>query len=146
MQSPAPESNVVAHPAATERADAPPARVPPHNFEVEIGLLAALMANNRAFEKVGEFLEAEHFADGRHGRIYAAIRKLIEQGRQANAATLKSYFERDEELKEVGGPEYLARLQANAVTIVNAKDYAQRIFDLFRRRELIGIGTEIVND
>ena len=60
MQSPAPESNVVAHPAATERADAPPARVPPHNFEVEIGLLAALMANNRAFEKVGEFLEAEH--------------------------------------------------------------------------------------
>jgi replicative DNA helicase len=146
MQSPLPESNVVAHPAANERAEAPPARVPPHNFEVEMGLLAALMANNRAFEKVGEFLQGEHFADGRHGRIYEAIRKLIDQGRQANAATLKSYFDRDEELKEIGGADYLARLQANAVTIVNAKDYAQRIFDLYRRRELIGIGTDIVNE
>jgi replicative DNA helicase len=146
METPA-RDNVVTHPAASERSDAaPPARIPPHNFEIEMGLLAALLANNRAFERVGEIIEPEHFADGRHGRIYAAIRKLVEQGRQANAATLKSYFDRDEELKDIGGAEYLARLQANAVTIINAKDYAERIFDLYRRRELIGIGTDIVNE
>ena len=72
--------------------DAPPPRVPPHNFEVEMGLLAALLANNRAYEKVSELLRPEHFADARHGRIYDAIGKLAQKGQQANAATLKNYF------------------------------------------------------
>ena len=75
METPA-RDNVVTHPAASERGEAAPApRIPPHNFEIEMGLLAALLANNRAFERVGEILEPDHFADGRHGRIYAAIRK-----------------------------------------------------------------------
>ncbi len=126
--------------------DAPLQRVPPHNFEVEMGLLAALLANNRAYEKVSELLRPEHFADARHGRIYDAIGKLAQKGQQANAATLKNYFEHDGELAEIGGAEYLARLQASAVTIINAQDYAQRIFDLYLRRELIDIGTDVVNE
>jgi len=134
--------------APTRAADeaAPPARIPPHNFEVEMGLLAALLANNRAYEKVSELLRPEHFADSRHGRIYDAIGRLAQKGQQANAATLKNYFEHDGELADIGGAEYLARLQASAVTIINAHDYAQRIFDLYLRRELIDIGTDVVNE
>lgn len=126
--------------------EAPLPRIPPHNFEVEMGLLAALLANNRAYEKVSELLRPEHFADARHGRIYDAIGKLAQKGQQANAATLKNYFEHDGELADIGGAEYLARLQASAVTIINAQDYAQRIFDLYLRRELIDIGTDVVNE
>ena len=40
----------------------PPARVPPHNFEAEQALLGAILLNNRAIERVSEFLRAEHFA------------------------------------------------------------------------------------
>ena len=126
--------------------EAPLPRIPPHNFEVEMGLLAALLANNRAYEKVSELLRPEHFADARHGRIYDAVGKLAQKGQQANAATLKNYFEHDGELADIGGAEYLARLQASAVTIINAQDYAQRIFDLYLRRELIDIGTDVVNE
>ena len=145
METPA---NTVVPFVPTRAADeaAPPARIPPHNFEVEMGLLAALLANNRAYEKVSELLRPEHFADARHGRIYDAIGKLAQKGQQANAATLKNYFEHDGELADIGGAEYLARLQASAVTIINAHDYAQRIFDLYLRRELIDIGTDVVNE
>lgn len=121
----------------------PETRLPPHDFEIEMGLLAALMASNRAFERVADIARAEHFADGRHGRIFTAIAALIEQGRQANAATLKSYFDRDAELADIGGAGYLARLQANAITVVNAKDYALRLRDLWMRRELIGLAADM---
>ncbi len=139
-------TNVAFLPTRAADETAPPARMPPHNFEVEMGLLAALLANNRAYEKVSELLRPEHFADARHGRIYDAIGKLAQKGQQANAATLKNYFEHDGELADIGGADYLARLQASAVTIINANDYAQRIFDLYLRRELIDIGTDVVNE
>jgi replicative DNA helicase len=117
---------------------------PPHDFEIEMGLLATILANNAAVEKISEVLEPEHFADSRHGRIYDAIRRLAIAGRQANAVTLCAYFQHDDSLNDVGGTSYLARLQAAAVTLINASDYAERIVDLFRRRALIALGNELV--
>ncbi|MGD8810400.1 MAG: DnaB-like helicase N-terminal domain-containing protein, partial [Gammaproteobacteria bacterium] len=51
-------------------------RVPPHNAEIEAALLGAVLTNNRAFERVSDFLRAEHFYEPVHGRIYAALEKL----------------------------------------------------------------------
>lgn len=121
-------------------------RVPPHNFEAEMALLGALLANNRAFDRVGDFLQAEHFADARHGRIFEAIRKLVEMGQVADPITLKNMFESDGSLDEVGGADYLARLAASVVTIINAGDYGRTVFDRHLRRALIEIGTDIVNE
>ena len=36
--------------------DALPQRLPPHNFEAEQALLGALLLNNKAYERVSEFL------------------------------------------------------------------------------------------
>ena len=38
----------------------------PRNIEAEQALLGALLANNKAYEKVSEFLRAEHFSDPIH--------------------------------------------------------------------------------
>ena len=46
---------------------APLLRRLPHNFEAEQALLGAILVNNRAFERVAEFLRPEHFAARRHG-------------------------------------------------------------------------------
>ena len=116
----------------------------PQNIEAEQALLGAILANNRAHEKVSEFLRAQHFADPIHARIYEAIEKLVDRGQLANAVTLKQFFANDEGLKAVGGMEYLASLEANVITFANAADYGHAIFDCFLRRELIEVGTEIV--
>ncbi len=121
-------------------------RHPPSNVEAEQALLGAILVNNRAFEQISEFLRAEHFAVPVHGRIFDAIRRQIERGQEANPTTLQFFFEGDEELKDMGGHVYLARLAASAVTIINARDYGQTIHDLFLRRQLINLGEDTVNE
>ncbi|MGD9649231.1 MAG: replicative DNA helicase [Dongiaceae bacterium] len=126
--------------------EAVPYRTPPHNFEAEQALLGALMVNNRAYEKVSEYLIAEHFADPVHGRIFDAIAKLIERGQIANPVTLKPFFENDPALNNVGGAQYLSKLAAAVVSVVNTDDYGRLVYDLFLRRQLIDIGERVVND
>ena len=120
--------------------DPEPVRVAPYNTEAEQALLGAIFRNNLAHGRVSDFLEAEHFGNAVHARIYAAIGKLIERGQIANPVTLKNLFDQDGALAEIGGAQYLTRLAEFAVTIINAEDYGRRIHDLHLRRQLIGLG------
>ncbi len=52
-------------------------RLPPSNLAAEQALLGALLANNKAYERVAEFLAPEHFADPVHGRILAVSRPYL---------------------------------------------------------------------
>lgn len=121
-------------------------RIPPQNLEAEQALLGAILSNNRALEKVVEFLRPECFANPVHGRIYEACRTYIEQGRIADPITLKAYFDQDDSLKEVGGASYLMQLAAASVTIINAADYGRQILDRYIRRQMIALGNDIVNE
>jgi len=127
---------------STQTAD----RTPPVNYEAEQALLAAILAHNQAYERVADFLRAEHFADAVHGRIFAACAKLIDRGQIANAVTLKNVFERDNALQDVGGSQYLTDLQNAHVTAINAEHYGRTIHDLHLRRQLIALGEDIVNE
>ena len=118
----------------------------PANEEAEQALLGAILANNTALEKASDFLRPEHFYVPAHGRIYAAALRLAEQNRIADPISLKQYFETDNELEGVGGAQYLTDLAASVVSVMNAEDYAQTIYDLSLRRQLILAGEEIVND
>jgi replicative DNA helicase len=125
--------------------DGPGFRSPPHNFEAEMALLGAILVNNRSFERVQEFLFAEHFADPAHARVYEACAHLIERGQIADPITLKNYFKDDEDLKAIGGQGYIAELANSVMTIQNAGDLGKEIYDCFLRRELIEIGDQVVN-
>ncbi len=118
----------------------------PNNTEAEQGLLGALLVDNRAMEKIGDYLRPDHFFAPAHQRIFEAIMKLIDRGQTASPVTLKSYFEKDEDLAHVGGAEYLADLATSVVSIINTDDYARTIYDLHLRRELITLGEDIVNE
>jgi replicative DNA helicase len=124
----------------------PAYRTAPHNTEAEQALLGAVLVNNSTYHRVSEFLLPDHFYNPAHQRIYAAAVKLIERGQIADPATLKGYFEQDEALTDIGGAQYLGRLAASVVTIINAGDYGRTIYDCYLRRQLIEIGTETVND
>jgi replicative DNA helicase len=126
--------------------DGLPVRTPPQNLEIEQALLAALLFRNETYNLIADFLRAEHFAQGVHGRIYAAIGTLIERGQVANPLTLKAIFDQDEALQQAGGAQYLLRLAESVVTTVNVLDYGRIVYDLYLRRQLIGIGDEMVID
>jgi replicative DNA helicase len=121
-------------------------RLPPQNLQAEQALLGALLANNKAYERVAEFLTADHFADPIHGRIFRAIARRIEAGQLADAVTLKGEFQHAGVLEEVGGTAYLAQLLTAMVGIINAGEYGRAIHDAWLRRQLIEIGETVVNN
>jgi replicative DNA helicase len=121
-------------------------RLPPSNLQAEQALLGALLANNKAYERVGEFLAPDHFADPIHGRIFHAIARRVDGGQLADAVTLKGEFEHSGVLDEVGGAAYLAQLLTAMVGIINAGEYGRAIHDAWLRRQLIDIGETVVNN
>ncbi|MGI9484032.1 MAG: replicative DNA helicase [Hyphomicrobiales bacterium] len=121
-------------------------RSPPHNLEAEQALLGAILVNNEACDRVSGFLQPEHFFEPLHARIFEAAATLIRSGKLASPVTLKTFFESDATLAEIGGPAYFARLAAAATTIINAEEYGRTIYELAQRRTLIDIGTDIVNE
>jgi len=120
-------------------------RLPPANLEAEQALLGAILANNRAFERVAEFLAPHHFADPVHGRIYEAMSLAINAGKIADAVTLRPALENSGVLSDVGGIGYLAQLLSAMVGIINAGDYGRVIHDAWMRRELIDACEMTVN-
>jgi replicative DNA helicase len=117
-------------------------RVLPHSAEAEQSLLGAIMLDNERYECVSEFLLPIHFDAPINGKIYEAIGIVIGQGLSANPITLKAYFEKSDELKNIGGGSYLIQLVNSVVFIAGATDYAKLIYDMYLRRQLILIGEE----
>ncbi len=121
-------------------------RLPPQNQQAEQALLGALLANNKAYERVSDFLAPHHFVDPIHGRIFAAIARRCDAGQLADAITLRAEFEHAGVLDEVGGTAYLAQLLSAMVGIINAGEYGRAIHDAWLRRQLIDIGETVVNN
>ena len=138
--------NMRLHRPPERQEESPSYRAAPHNLDAEQALLGAILVNNEACDRVSGFLLPEHFYEGIHQRIYEAAADLIRAGRRADPVTLKSYFEQDTTLNEIGGPAYLARLAAAATTIINTEEYGRLVYELATRRRLISIGGDIVNE
>lgn len=117
----------------------------PHNLDAEQAFLGALLYDNEMYHRVADWLKPAHFYDPVHGRIYETAADLIGRGSLADAVVLKTQFDRDDGLREIGGTTYLAVLMEGAVTGNAAVEYAKIIYELALRRELIRIGHDLAN-
>ncbi|MET3906589.1 replicative DNA helicase [Bradyrhizobium sp. S3.3.6] len=123
----------------------PAYRSAPHNIEAEQSLLGAILVNNDAFYRVSDFLEPKHYFEPLHQTIFETAGSLIRMGKIATPVTLKTFLPADTDVGGMTIGQYLARLAAEATTIINAQDYGRTIYDLALRRDLIGIGEDMVN-
>jgi replicative DNA helicase len=122
-----------------------PYRTAPHNIELEQALLGAILVNNEAFYRVSDFLEPRHFFEPIHQKLYEIAASLVRVGKTATPITLKTFLPSDLDVAGLTASQYLARLAAEATTVINASDYGRTIYDLAIRRALILIGEEVVN-
>ena len=123
----------------------PQYRTAPHNIEAEQALLGAILVNNEAFYRVSDFLEPGHFYEPIHQQIYETASQLIRAGKIASPVTLKTFLPAEMDVAGLNASQYLARLAAEATTVINASDYGRTINDLAIRRNLIRIGEGMVN-
>ena len=115
----------------------------PANIEAEQALLGAVLYDNATFERIGDYLQARHFYEPFHARLYAAIEIHVRKGQLAEPILLAEQFGRDPAFEELGGIRYLADLVDRAPPAANAPDYSRAIYDLALRRDLIRIGGDI---
>jgi replicative DNA helicase len=126
-------------------AGTPVYRSAPHNIEAEQSLLGAILVNNDAFYRVSDFLEAKHFFEPIHQTIFETASSLIRMGKVATPVTLKTFLPAETDIGGMTVGQYLARLAAEATTIINAQDYGRTVYDMSLRRDLIRIGEDMVN-
>src|SRR5712672_4280976 len=112
---------------------APPYRSAPHNIEAEQALLGAILVDNEALYRVTDFLEPQHFFQPIHRQIYDISRSLIRTGKLASPVTLKTFLPAEIDIAGFTPSQYLARLAAEATTIINAVDYGRTVYDLATR-------------
>ncbi len=122
---------------------AKPEREPPYNLEAEQALLGAILFDNEALYRIGDALRPEHFYDPVHAKLFEYAARMIRQGRVAEPIVLKDKLSDDPGFQEIGGMEYLAFLLASAPPLSHAPEYANLVYDLALRRQLIEISAEI---
>jgi replicative DNA helicase len=120
-------------------------RAAPHNIEAEQALLGAVLVNNEAYYRVSDFLLPEHFFEAVHQKVFELAGSLIRMNKVASPVTLKTFLPPDLDIGGLTASQYLARLAAEATTVINAEDYGRTIYDLAIRRSLIIIGSDMVN-
>jgi replicative DNA helicase len=113
------------------------ADVPPINLEIEQAMLGALLLANEPATNLPAFLQPHHFHEPLHQQIYDVILKLTAAGKTANVLTVKSFLPGDVTVGILTLPQYLARLAAEAASLIMVNEYARIIFNHWRQRELL---------
>jgi replicative DNA helicase len=115
----------------------------PNNLEAEQALLGSLLFDNEAFERLPVGLNARQFYEPFHGRLFAAIEKLVRSGRRAEPIILMTQFESDPAFVELGGVRYLADLVDRAPPGANATEYGELVADMGARRDIVHLAHEL---
>ena len=107
-----------------------------YNTEAERIVIGTCILNNEHFAKVEDFLETKHFYHAEHQAIWQHFISVASSAGVANQVTLKDFFANNQEIKKVGGLDYLSTLLASASILVSIKTYGLLIFNLWQKREL----------
>lgn len=109
-----------------------------YNIECEEVLLGTIIASNINFKSVRSTLKAEYFYSDDNKKIFKELSDKLIKGKQCTIITLKDFFNDNTD----GGYKYLKFLTTKASSIVDLKEYAQKISELWQKRE---IQDEILN-
>ena len=121
-------------------------RVPPQSVEAEQAVLGGLMLAPDAFDRIADQLTDGDFYRRDHQLIYRAIRELAEKNKPFDAVTLGEWFESQGLSEQVAGGAYLIELASTTPSAANIVAYAEIVRDKAVLRQLIEVGTGIVND
>ncbi|MGH8086390.1 MAG: replicative DNA helicase [Lysobacter sp.] len=121
-------------------------RIPPQSVEAEQAVLGGLMLAPDAYDTVADSLTERDFYRRDHQLIFRAIRELAEKNKPFDAVTLGEWFESMGQAEQVAGGAYLIELASTTPSAANIKAYAEIVRDKAVLRQLIEVGTGIVND
>jgi len=113
-------------------------RVPPHDLDAEAAVLAAVLLERDALDRVLELLRPEHFYSDANRRIFEAAMQLATEGTPVDITTVASWLRSREWINHIGGASYLAQLVDATPAVAHVAAHAKVVHEKWRLRQLIG--------
>lgn len=120
-------------------------RVPPHNDEAEVAVLASIIANNDVLADLPPTLRASDFYRNQHQVVFGVIADMLTNGKQVDALLLVTELTQRGLLSAAGGAAFVAGLPTGEVTPSLASEYAAIVQHEALRRRLLFAHNEAVN-
>jgi len=114
------------------------------NIDAEIALIGCLLWDNRNYEKISEFVNRDLFVDENNKKIFEIIKSLLDKNMLVSPVTLKNHISNNE--NDLDSIDYLNKIKDSAPSTQNSYQYAKILFDLHLKRNLVGIGHNIINE
>ncbi|MEJ2156783.1 MAG: replicative DNA helicase [Desulfobacteraceae bacterium] len=118
-------------------------KLPPHSIEAEESILSAILLDNSTLLDVLEVLLPDHFYRTAHQKIFSAISELFSKSEPVDLVTLTNMLRDRNQLEEIGGAAYLARVVDTVPSAINVQHYARIVRDKSALRRLIAKANEI---
>ena len=118
-----------------------------HNFsntEAEIALIGCILWDNRNYERVSDFVNENQFVDETNKVIFSTIKSLLDRNILVSPITLKNYLPEDN--NNINKVNFLNQIKDSAPSTQNAYNYGKIIYDLYVKRNLVGIARNIINE
>ncbi|MBB6689935.1 replicative DNA helicase [Cohnella xylanilytica] len=116
----------------------------PRDHGAEQAVLGAILSEPATIEVVRETLQGGEFFDKQHGRIYRAMLKAHDGETPPDLVAVTAKLQDSKELEDIGGVAYLAQLAGAVPSTSNVGFYADRVVDMFLRREAIETAFEML--
>lgn len=108
------------------------------NSECEQGLLGILLTNAPSLKDVIDVTEPEHFSDPFHAEVFRCIHHLHGEGKLFDLITVPPLVSNGEaDINEKR--KYLVSLGEAFASVLNARDYAMHLRDLYNERMMQGV-------
>jgi len=120
--------------------------VPPRAVDVEMAVLGVMLIEKEAILKVISVINENDFYKKIHGQIFSIIYSLYIENQPVDLLTVSDALKKEGILAQVGGMSYLMTLIDRVSTAANAEHYALIVRDKSILRQLIKVGSEIVNN
>ncbi len=114
------------------------------NTDAELALISCILWDNRNYEKISDFLKEEHFVDETNKIIFSTIKNLLDKNVLVSPITLKNYLPEDK--NNLNKITYLNQLKDSAPSTQNTYNYGKIIYDLYVKRNLVGIAHNIIQE
>ncbi len=118
-------------------------KLPPQSIEAEESILSAILLDNSTLLDVLEILTPDNFYRTSHQIIFAAIAELFSKAEPVDLVTLTNILRDKNQLEEIGGAAYLARIVDTVPSAINVQHYARIVRDKASLRRLIAKANEI---
>ena len=118
-------------------------KLPPHSIEAEESILSAILLDSSTLLDVLEIVSPDNFYRTAHQHIFAAVSELFAKAEPVDLVTLTNILRDKNQLEDIGGAAYLARIVDTVPSAINVQHYARIVRDKSSLRRLIAKANEI---